>query len=599
SVQGTSQVSGAIIASTVTTIVVFLPIVYLHGTAGELFKDQAWTVAFSLLSSLVVAILVIPMLSTRFLKKYSAIHLEKRSIQFPRYRKILAGILKKKLLVICCAVLMIALALRLIPVVGSEFIPKTDLNDFSIEIKLPEGTELYRTENVVNDIEQYLDEILGNDLKTMYSIIGSSDNPGENESSVLIDENTANIKFTLKKDHEIPSEDVLLKVNSVLDDIPDMEAQFIHDQTALELTLGTESAPVVIEIQGEDLDYIQQLTEKTKQQVLTIDDLFNVETNFDEGRPEINIVIDRVRAGLQNIGIDQLSSQLQIQLMGTDAGQWDSEGELRDITIELPEIGLSEIEDIIITEGDRKIPLYDIAEISWNIAPEEIYRKNQVRIGKVTAHMKKNKPLDHIVNEIKQKMNTISFPVNYKYEITGEEYKRKEAFQNLKFALILSLILVYMVLASQFESLIHPFTIILSIPLAGVGTILIFFLLGKTFNIMAYIGIIMLVGIAVNDSIILVDAINQLKNEGLSRTDAILEAAQRRIRPIIMTSLTTILALLPLTFGIGEGTELRSPMALAVIGGLITSTLLTLVVIPCVYSVMDGFFEKFLSKLSI
>ncbi len=599
SIQGTSQVSGAIIASTVTTIVVFLPIVYLHGTAGELFKEQAWTVAFSLMSSLVVAILVIPMLSTRFLKNYKAVHIEKRSIRFPLYRKILSSILKKRLLVIFAAAAMVALTVQLIPIVGSEFIPKTDLNDFSIEIKLPEGTELYRTENVVINIEGHIREILGEDLKSLYSIIGSSDDSGARESSVLIDENTANIKFTIRKDHQITSEDVFLNINGVLTDIPDIKAQVIFDQTALELTLGTEIAPIVIEIQGEDLDRLQELTEQAKQQVLTIEELYNVETSFDEGRPEIEIVLDRVRAGLQNIGIAQMSSQLQAQLMGTNAGQWENKGELRDITIELPEISPNQLGDLIITEGGRKIPLYDVADIRINQAPKEIYRKNQVRIGKVTAHIKKSKPLDQVVREITRKMNSITFPVNYSYEITGEEYKRREAFQNLKFALILSLILVYMVLASQFESLIHPFTILLSIPIAGVGAILIFFLLGKSLNIMAYIGIIMLVGIAVNDSIILVDAINQLKNEGLPRTEAILEAAQRRIRPIIMTSLTTILALLPLTFGIGEGTELRSPMALAVIGGLVTCTLLTLVVIPCVYSVMDAFFEKVLSKLGI
>jgi len=184
-------------------------------------------------------------------------------------------------------------------------------------------------------------------------------------------------------------------------------------------------------------------------------------------------------------------------------------------------------------------------------------------------------------------LKEIDFPTDYKFEITGEEQKRSEAFNNLKFALFLSIILVYMVMASQFESLVHPFTILLTIPLAGVGAILIFFLFGKTLNIMAYIGMIMLAGIAVNDSIILVDAINQLKRSGLSRWDAILEAGQRRIRPIIMTSLTTILALLPLTFGFGEGASLRSPMALAVIGGLVTSTILTLIVIPCVYLVFD------------
>jgi HAE1 family hydrophobic/amphiphilic exporter-1 len=192
-----------------------------------------------------------------------------------------------------------------------------------------------------------------------------------------------------------------------------------------------------------------------------------------------------------------------------------------------------------------------------------------------------------VIHQIEESLADIDFPPGYKMEITGEEQKRKDSFQNLKFALILSIILVYMVLASQFESLIHPFTILLTIPLAGVGAVLIFLILGRSLNIMAYIGIIMLVGIAVNDSIILVDAINQLKRQGLSRADAIIGAGQRRIRPIIMTSITTILALLPLTFGFGEGASLRSPMALAVIGGLVTSTILTLFVIPCVYFVLD------------
>ena len=178
-------------------------------------------------------------------------------------------------------------------------------------------------------------------------------------------------------------------------------------------------------------------------------------------------------------------------------------------------------------------------------------------------------------------------PADYRLDFSGEEQKRQEAFANLKFALLLSIILVYMVMASQFESLVHPFTILLSIPLAMTGVVIIFLLVGKSFDIMALIGVIMLAGIAVNDSIILVDAINQLKREGAAVRNAIIEAGQRRIRPIIMTSLTTILALLPLTFGFGEGAALRQPMALAVIGGLVTSTLLTLVVIPCVYLKLD------------
>ena len=204
--------------------------------------------------------------------------------------------------------------------------------------------------------------------------------------------------------------------------------------------------------------------------------------------------------------------------------------------------------------------------------------------------------LDHIANQIRQATASIDLLPEYRIMVTGQEEKRQESLQNLTFALLLSIVLVYMVLASQFESLIHPFTILLTIPLAVVGTILVFFIFGKTFNIMAIIGVIMLAGIAVNDSIILVDRITQLMREGVSRRDAILQAGQQRIRPILMTSLTTILALLPLTIGFGESASLRSPMALAVVGGLVTSTLLTLIVIPCVFDVLDRVRNVFIKK---
>ncbi|MBT4482438.1 MAG: efflux RND transporter permease subunit [Candidatus Latescibacteria bacterium] len=586
-VLGASQVSGSITAATLTTIVVFLPIVYLHGSAGALFKEQAWTVAFSLLSSLFVALLVIPMLASRLLRKPPPNTKQKDSIRFPMYSAFLRYVLRVRWLVIGIAAALVAGAIYLIPVLGSEFIPKTELNEFSIYLKLPEGTELNRTADTAESISESIGSILGDDVKTIFSVAGPSQETGLSSGSFFEDENTATITIVLKENRSTSTDEIFKLISGVIGEIPDLEAQFIREQTALELTLGTEQAPIVIEIQGEDMDILQKLTGQVHEQALTLEDLYNVETSFEEGRPEIDIVLDRVRAGLYNIGINAISSQLKTQLTGTSAGEWETEGELKDITIELPKIATNQLENITIPSGDRVIRLYEIADIRTTQAPKEITRKNQVRIGKVTAHLKTNKPLDHVVQSIMSMMSEISFPSEYRYSIAGEEQKRQEAFGNLKFALILSLILVYMVLASQFESLIHPFTIILSIPLGVVGAIAIFFILGRSLNIMAYIGIIMLVGIAVNDSIILIDAINQLKKEGLSRTEAIIEAGQRRIRPIIMTSLTTILALLPLTLGFGEGAALRSPMALAVIGGLITSTLLTLVVIPCVYSVLD------------
>ena len=225
--------------------------------------------------------------------------------------------------------------------------------------------------------------------------------------------------------------------------------------------------------------------------------------------------------------------------------------------------------------------------ITRSQAPKEIFRRGQNRISKVAANLDTGYSLDKVADEIRLAVKDIDLPPNYSITVTGEEEKRQESMNSLMFALLLSVILVYMVLSSQFESLLHPFTILLTIPLAVVGAILLFFLTGTTINMMGVIGIVMLVGIAVNNSIILVDRINQLKQSGMELTDAIVESGQQRIRPILMTTLTTILALLPMTFGFGEGASLRSPMAIAVIGGLVTSTVMSLMVIPCVYYVFE------------
>jgi len=592
---GTTQVGSAITASTITTIVVFLPIVYLHGAAGELFKDQAWTVAFSLVSSLVVAILFIPMLSIRFLKEAPTIT-HPRSIQFRWYAGVLDQVLNRRWLTIGLAAALVGIAVLLIPIVGSEFVPKTDLGEFSIELRLPEGTELHRTEHTVDNVEHMVRTILGDDVETIFSRIGPVTEISSDKRAIFEGENTATMKIVLREDHRIPSDKVIPWISSVLTEIPDLEATFIQEQTALQATLGTESAPVIVEIKGEDLNQLEALTDQVKQQLVAMNELFNVETSFEEGRPAVEVIIDRLRAGLSEMDVNDISSQLKDQLIGKDAGQWESEGERRDITLRLPRLSVSQLENLFLTKGNQKIRLGDITYIRMGRAPREIHRRNQARIGRVTAHQRGDEPFDRVIRRIEEKLGAISFPPGYRMEITGEEQKREREFRSLKFALILSVILVYMVLASQFESLIHPFTILLTIPLAGVGAILIFFVLGRSLNIMAYIGIIMLAGIAVNDSIILVDAINRLKREGLPRRNAIIEAGQRRIRPIIMTSITTILALLPLTFGFGEGASLRSPMALAVIGGLITSTILTLFVIPCVYLVLDQMIGEMKSK---
>jgi HAE1 family hydrophobic/amphiphilic exporter-1 len=586
-VTGTSQVAGAITASTLTTIVVFLPIVYLHGAAGELFKDQAWTVAFSLVSSLAVAIFVIPMLSHKLLR-VSSKRKRTASLGFDWYYEILDRILIKRWWVIIGALSLILLTLAILPIIGSEFMPQGETNDFQIEVVLDEGTSLEHMDRVATQIEDLVRTLIASRLAGIYTRVGPlTETLSEQTSTDLQDANSAILTVYLNPDLNESTDDIIARIQSALAQNPDWEIRFYREQSSLQETLGTDQAPVVVEVKGEDLHTIRALTEELKMAMENIKDLVNIESSFEEGRPEINIVFDRIRAGMYNLDFATVGTQLKEQLQGKLVGNWENEGEMRDITVNLPDMSLQQMDDLYIYDGQRKIRLDEIADIQAGIGETEINRRNQVRVGIISAQIRGGEALDQIAAQIKDKLQQINFPQNYSYEISGEELQRQRSFSNLKFALLLSIILIYMVLASQFESLIHPFTILLTIPLAVVGAVLIFFFLQLPLNVMAYIGIILLIGIAVNDSIILVDAINQLRRQGKTLRESILEAGQRRIRPIIMTSLTTILALFPLTLGFGESAALRSPMALAVIGGLVTSTLLTLVVIPCVYYVLD------------
>jgi HAE1 family hydrophobic/amphiphilic exporter-1 len=324
--------------------------------------------------------------------------------------------------------------------------------------------------------------------------------------------------------------------------------------------------------------------------------LYNITTSLDEGTPEIEVAVDRFKTSYYNVSVTSVINQIQSYLSGASAGTMEKEGEEKDIIIKLGDLTLHQLEDLSITAGSVKVPLSSLASVNKVITPREITRQDQSRTSYVYAMVNKSKPFDKIVKDAGVQLKSVPLPANYRIQITGEELMRKESMSNLTFALILSIILVFMVLAAEFESVIQPFVILLTIPLAAVGTILTFFILGKSLNMMAYIGIIMLGGIAVSNAIILIDRINQLRESGLNKKDSIVTAGSQRIRPILMTSLTTIFALIPLTIGIGESASLRSPMALAVIGGMVTSTILTLIVIPCVYWVFDSFSELILGK---
>ena len=583
-IKGTSEVAGAITSSTLTTIVVFLPIVYIQGAAGELFKEQAWTVSFSLLSSLFVAILLMPMLASKYIYRSSG---NKESVQIKGYGRFVGKLLKRRYIVVITALILVIFSYMLVPLLKMEFMPKAESKEFSTFVTLEPGSRLQSTDNATATIETMITELAGEDLEWIFTQIGPSNTENQAGSGNLKEENQAEIKARLKGDSHLDADAIINQLNHNYV-IPDgIEISFEKEQSALQSILGNNEAPVVIEVKGEELELIEELCDEVKEKISSITGVYDVRTSMEKGAPEIDITIDRLKSGIYGVDISSVASQVKSKLNGTTASTFESEGEPIDIEIRVPEVSLAELQNVEIVQGDKKYRLGEIAEVSITTAPKEISRKNQSRIGKVTAMLEKDYTLSGVTPAINSQLENIQFPAKYSAKITGEEEKRAESFNGLSFALLLSIVLVYMVMASQFESLRHPFTILLTIPLAGVGCIYAFLLAGASLNMMAFIGIIMLAGIAVNNSILLVDATNKLKDEGYTLTEALQAAAQQRIRPIIMTSLTTILALLPMCFGFGEGASLRSPMALAVIGGLFTSTIMTLVVIPCVYYIFD------------
>lgn len=592
-IKGTSEVSGAITASTLTTIIVFLPIVYLQGPSGELFKDQALTVAFSLVSSLAVAILVIPMLFARVFKKAREVQQEK-SIKFQGYRNFLDKVLKYRVAFIAISFVLVIGSYQLISVIGSEYMPKSDTRAISVDLNLNEGTPLERTSSTVAQIEKQLFHIFEGHLDKIYSHVGPEKSQSGIENENLYEENKASLKLIFSQESELPIVQITEVLSGYFEQIPNLEASFSNDESALNSVLGEEEMPLVIDITGSDLKTLRPLSDSVVVIMNGDNNIYEPLSNMDQGVPQVQVDVDKYRAGLFNLSIEEVIGQIKDQLKGKNAGTMERGGEMQDIEIKIPEISLSELENMKIKGAQQDLRLGEIANITTEYASSSIFRKNQTRFVSVSARVNQDMAYDKIVNGIQSQFSQLSLPPQYKIDVVGQELKRKESMKNLTFSLILSVLLVYMVLASQFESLLHPFTILLTIPLAGVGALLSFFFLGMPLNMMAFIGIIMLTGIAVNDSIILVDSINKNKQAGIDLRTAILDAGQKRFRPIIMTSLTTILALLPLTFGFGESASLRAPMAIAVIGGLVTSTLLTLIVIPCFYESI----EKLMTRIA-
>ncbi len=587
-IEGTSEVGGAIIASTLTTIVVFLPIVYLQGEVGSLFKDQAWSVTFALLSSLFVAILAIPVMYKKFLggKKHEtkAAPQAEKSIEIRGYGRWLRGVLRRRFAVILVAATFVGGVFMMATNLGSEFMPSTNSGAMKIDLQLSQGSSIETTSSSVRALEDIIMQLSADSTTTVYSQVGVAGADGGTTPLA----NQATIMVHLGENTQIDTKNLQDQLQEYLLSSGDIEATFSDAQGSINSLLEQSAGDIVVDISGDDLLQLQALSDQLVGELETLENIASLSFSQKSNDSEIVISIDRVAASLYGVSMQEIIEQVRNLLQGTQAGEMTLSGEINSIRVALPKVPTSQLRATPITIGERNVLLGELAQIKSVPASSEILRRGQNRTMEIAITSTEDTPLSELSDQVRAVITSVEIPQDYRVSIEGSELKREESMNGMLFALALSIILVYMVMASQFESLLHPFTILLTIPLAVAGALLLFILTGKSLNIMAAIGIVMLVGIAVNSSILLVDRIGQLLGEGLSLVDAIVGAAQQRIRPILMTSATTILALLPMALSMGENSDFQSSMAIAVIGGLVASTALSLIVIPCVYHILES-----------
>lgn len=609
--EGSRQVSGAITAATLTTVVVFLPVVFVGGFASQIFKAMALTVSFSLLASLLIALTVVPLLSSRLLvrvasyggevegrggkgEKEMGSFLYRLTGLFHRfygkvedfYREVLPWTLRHRKLVMGVFVGSFLLAFALVPFIGAEFLPEMDQGYISVQAELPRGTGLKETERVALAAEEIIKAIP--EVESVHLSVGGGGTFGFSLGGSA--GNVARLEVILKdiKQRERSAHELADVIRQELAGI--VGAEFSISAGGVMGITGISGPPISIAVRGDDLEQLEILTASIAEIVRGIPGTREVKTSFEEGQPEISVFFDREKASKHGLSFSQVSNSLRAALSGQVATRYRTEGKELDVRVMLPEEQSSSISTLklltLSSPYGYRVPLLEVTAFQEGEAPMSINRHNQVRSATVDSELVGRSP-SMVIRDIQRALADLSFPDGYSIDFEGEQQLMQESFEELTLALILAILLVYMIMAAQFESLLHPFIIMFTLPQTFTGVALALVLTGRTLNVASFIGVIMLAGIVVNNGIVLVDYINKLREMGRSWQEAILEAGPVRLRPILMTTLTTILGMFPLALGFGSGAELRAPLATAIIGGLLFSTLLTLIVIPVAYSLVE------------
>lgn len=611
--QATDEVGSAVIASSLTVVAVFVPFIFAKGLAAQLFTPMALSISFCILASLAVAITIVPLLASRWLKtaktgreEQSAGNREKlrgmgrlysaSERWFNQlddyYRRLLQVALKRRKLTILIVLVIFVLSLFAIPVVGMEFMPGTDQGYVTINVEMPKGTSLDETNRVLTDIERVVENRPAIDSITC--LVGSGGSMVGGDSS---DKGQVILKLVNQNEREITADDLANQLSAELKDIPGADIKV----SAMESGMGTGEAPIVIKIRGDDLDVLAQLGDEVVAVAEQVPGTREVSSSLEEGRPELHVIINRDRASMYGLSLAEVSSAVRTAIDGTVATRYRVGGEEVDIRVQIHgtdyEFTQSELSGLnIATPAGTLIPLSQVAELKQDQGPNTINREDQARIVTITSQLS-GRDLRSVTQDIERDIEDINMPSGYLVEFGGEQEQMAETFGTLGLVLVLAIILVYLVMVAQFESLMHPFVIMFSVPVTLTGVILSLLISGRTFSVTAFIGVIMLVGIVVKNAIVLIDYVNILRHRGLERNEAILKAGPTRLRPILMTALCTVMAMFPMALGIGEGAESQAPLATVVVGGLLFSTLITLVLVPVVYTLMDDLSNKFRAKV--
>lgn len=595
-VRGTEEVTAAIIASTITTLVIFLPLIFVRGMAGVMFKQLAFVVSFALLSSLGVALTLIPMLASRFLRTGPAA--ENQGGRFDRrtarrigaafeqlelrYRRLLHYALGHRLLISAAAVGLLLGSLLLIPLVGTELMPQSDEGEVRVDVEMEVGTRVA----VVDETLQKVEEVAKREIPETESVVAAA---GGGSS------HTGDLRISLQPQSQRrrSSEEIAGALRRKLSAIPGATIRTRAGQGLFllrRMTGGSER--VEVEVRGYHLETGAALAARVKSIVENIPGVTDARITREFGAPERLIEVDRRKAETMQVAVGDIAEMLQTVVSGKTAGNYREAGDEYSIRVKVKDaelLSLREILDLTVTNSEgMPVVLRNLVSLSPRAGPVEIGRKNQERQITVRANIE-DRDLGSILADARRELRSLPVPAGFGIGFGGDYEEQQKAFRELGLNLILALVLVYMVMACLYESLRDPFIVMFSVPLAIIGVILMLLLTGTTFNMQSYIGCIMLGGIVVNNAILLVDYTNLLRRErGLPFREAIEEAGRRRLRPILMTALTTVCGLIPLALGFGEGGEAQAPMARAVVGGLLSSTFITLLVVPVVYSLFES-----------